>query len=513
MNGILLRYTTKDMIGVVNVRLMLLNQTIVFVAREAFRKACLSKSADKRWAQVINLLWCVFPLGVVLSIILGHVWLYYLEIPDPVKIPNYPLAVMVFAASGSIELLSEQLWVIAQAFVFLRLKVVVEGIANFARCVITLGLVVFVPDLGIIAFCFAQTAFSVLVMVLYYVYFVYYIKTAPKDQNNEESDFPLRSLRDFFPRTVSGKSFISGALAHLTWSFFKQSFLKKILTEGERYIMTLFKVLTFSQQGIYDVINNLGSLVARCVFMPIEESYYTFFAYTLERGSSAHKQTPQSTKMASDTLEVVLKFVVLVGLTFLVFGYSYSFLLLDIYGGKTLSSGEGPSLLRWYCVYVLIIAVNGMTECFMFATMSKDDVDSYNYKMMTFSVVFLAASWYLTIFGSVGFVIANCLNMLLRIYHSLVFIYNYFKSAPHLKPLQGLFPSTLVLIAFAFSWGITAMSEAKLCCEHGWFYRILHIGIGGVCLLTVAVFVFLKEKTLVNFMLEHWLGRMKKKEE
>ena len=70
-----------------------------------------------------------------------------------------------------------------------------------------------------------------------------------------------------------------------------------------------------------------------------------------------------------------------------------------------------------YCLYVLIIAVNGMTECFMFAAMSKEDVDAYNYKMMVFSVIFLAASWYLTFLGSVGFVIANCLNMLLRIYH------------------------------------------------------------------------------------------------
>ena len=34
MNGVLLRFTTKDMIGIVNVRLMLLNQTIVFVAQE-----------------------------------------------------------------------------------------------------------------------------------------------------------------------------------------------------------------------------------------------------------------------------------------------------------------------------------------------------------------------------------------------------------------------------------------------------------------------------------------------
>ena len=85
---------------------------------------------------------------------------------------------------------------------------------------------------------------------------------------------------------------------------------------------------------------------------------------------------------------------------------------------------SGPSLLQWYCLYVLIIAVNGMTECFMFAAMSKNDVDSYNYKMMVFSAVFLAASWYLTVLGSVGFVIANCLNMLLRIYHRLVELRN-----------------------------------------------------------------------------------------
>lgn len=341
MNGVLLRYTTKDMIGIVNVRLMLLNQTIVFVAREAFRKACLSRTSDKKWPQVINLLWCVFPLGVVLSFALGYVWLFHLEAPDPVKIHNYPLAVVVFAASGSIELLSEQLWVVAQAFVFLRLKVTIEGIANFVRCVITLGLVVFMPELGIISFCLAQMAFSFLSMVLYYVYFIYLIQNVSYEEETTAEGFPLKSLRDFFPRTVPEKSFISWGLAHLTWSFFKQSFLKKILTEGERYIMTLFKVLTFSQQGIYDVINNLGSLVARCVFMPIEESYYTFFAHTLVRGSTADQQTQQAAKMASETLEVVLKFVVLVGLTFLVFGHSYSFLLLDMYGGSTLSSGEG----------------------------------------------------------------------------------------------------------------------------------------------------------------------------
>ena len=71
----------------------------------------------------------------------------------------------------------------------------------------------------------------------------------------------------------------------------------------------------------------------------------------------------------------------------------------------------------------------------------------------------------------------------------------------------------MVLSAFAMSWVITAISETRLCCNRGWYYRILHIGIGGVCLLTVAALIYIKEKTLVNFMLEHWLGIRKKKEE
>ena len=74
-------------------------------------------------------------------------------------------------------------------------------------------------------------------------------------------------------------------------------------------------------------------------------------------------------------------------------------------------------------------------------------------------------------------------------------------------------PSPFVLLAFAVSWVITATSETRLCCDHGWYYRILHIVVGGVCLLTVAILAYIKEKTLVNFMLEHWLGLQKKKKD
>ena len=341
MNGLLLRYTTKEMLGIVNVRLMLLVQTVVFITREAFRKACLSKTTNRNWRQVINLLWCVFPLGVLTALLLSHIWLNYIEQPDKDKVSNYPFAVVAFASSACIELLSEQLWVIGQVFLFLKLKVVIEGAANFARCLVTVFLVIVFPNLGIIAFCWAQLAFSIVIVVFYYTYFLYHLtkNVAKKDETLKE--FPLKTVRDFFPRITHSEPFISLPLANLTWSFFKQSFLKKILTEGERFIMTILQVLTFAEQGIYDVINNLGSLAARSVFMPIEESYYTFFAHTLVRGQIAEQQNPDAAKIASEALEMVLKFVVLTGLTILSFGYSYSFLLLDIYGGTLLSSGEG----------------------------------------------------------------------------------------------------------------------------------------------------------------------------
>ena len=54
--------------------------------------------------------------------------------------------------------------------------------------------------------------------------------------------------------------------------------------------MTIFGVLSFADQGVYDVINNLGSLAARFIFLPIEDGAYLLFSQTLERGKVASEQ-------------------------------------------------------------------------------------------------------------------------------------------------------------------------------------------------------------------------------
>uniref|UniRef100_A0A3Q3QZ24 Protein RFT1 homolog n=2 Tax=Monopterus albus TaxID=43700 RepID=A0A3Q3QZ24_MONAL len=275
--------------------------------------------------------------------------------------------------------------------------------------------------------------------------------------------------------------------------------------------MTFLNVLSFGDQGVYDIVNNLGSMVARFIFLPIEESFYIFFAKVLERGRDVKSQKQDNVTIAAEVLECLLKLVLVIGLIIAVFGGAYSHLALDIYGGSLLSSGAGPTLLRYYSCYVLLLAVNGVTECFVFAAMSQAEVDKYNLVMLALSVSFLFLSYILTWWvGRFGFILANCLNMGLRIFHSLLYIHHYFQFSQW-KPLRGLLPSPLLLLALAVSASITTVSESVFCCDNGWLMRLVHIGVGAACLLGVLTAVLFTETRLVQFMRTQLLPRYRKK--
>ena len=73
-------------------------------------------------------------------------------------------------------------------------------------------------------------------------------------------------------------------------NFLKQGVMMQVLTEGERYVMTLFNVLSFAEQGVFDVVNNLGSLAARFLFRPIESSAFFYFSQLIDRDVDISKQ-------------------------------------------------------------------------------------------------------------------------------------------------------------------------------------------------------------------------------
>lgn len=74
------------------------------------------------------------PLGIISGAVFGFVWSTQLETPDPEVIPHYHLAVLIFATSAVLELLAEPLWVLGQAFLFVKLKVSLLKISACSSC-------------------------------------------------------------------------------------------------------------------------------------------------------------------------------------------------------------------------------------------------------------------------------------------------------------------------------------------------------------------------------------------
>ena len=74
-------------------------------------------------------------------------------------------------------------------------------------------------------------------------------------------------------------------------SFSVQGVLKQILTEGERYVVTFFYLLSLAQQGAWDSVTAIGALLPRLLYRPLEESFYIHFCHTASKGGQGKFST------------------------------------------------------------------------------------------------------------------------------------------------------------------------------------------------------------------------------
>lgn len=161
------------------------------------------------------------------------------------------------------------------------------------------------------------------------------------------------------------------------------------------------------------------ALFFRFVFRPIEESAYFYFTQMIKREQPVEKQDQKNIHESATVLQQLCKVVASIGMVVVVFGQTYSHTLLFLYGGRVLTENQLPTiLLKCHCFAIVLLAINGVTEGFVFATMDSKQLDRYNYVMVIFSVSFLLISYVFTsVLGPVGFILANCVNMLARIIH------------------------------------------------------------------------------------------------
>lgn len=204
----------------------------------------------------------------------------------------------------------------------------------------------------------------------------------------------------------------------LASNLYAQSGLKHVLTQGDALLITLFADLP--SQGIFALASNYGSLLARILFQPIEESSRSLLGRTLSVSPSKSSQAPskENMRLVHTYLTTLLRFYSHLALLLLILAPPLSAPALSLLAGQIWRSSAAPRILSKYCRYLPLLAYNGLLEAFVSATASPAELRKQSIAMLVFSVVFAAAGYVLLGIlgrGVDGILEANMCNMAIRI--------------------------------------------------------------------------------------------------
>lgn len=500
LNALLFRNVNTDLIGACNLHLALLYTTILFLSREPFRRALPGfktfEGNNERLQNFTNTLWLVLPNGILVSLVFGYLWSHVFSQPDETSVAYYSQAVYLTCVACVLELFSEITFALSQMLFLAKLKVLLEASNLFIFNLIFVYLAIFHPRLGALSYAIAR-----LVNVILLVSSNYYFLLKHKPENLKHLNF-----KSLMPNLSNYK--VDGEYLNLAKAYYVQSIFKQLLSEGERYLITVFGLLTFAESGIYDIINNLGSLIARFIFLPVEDASYVYFTNSFKRGVVFKHQSEATSRKGKNYFESMLKLMSLIGLLVFVYGQSYSRLLLQLYGGDHLGKNDvSVNLLRFHCAYIYFLSLNGLTEGFFNATMSEQQLKSYNNRLILFSVTFLSIAFVCAkIFHVYGFLMANCVNMLVRIVYSTAHINTFFQGyeyknenvvsdQQHYDYYRIYFPEVKLMAFLLAAFSLTKFSEFKIYPQSA----VIHLFIGAFIFLLNLLFILKQENNLRDF--------------
>lgn len=399
LNVLVARLASPSAYGVGYVSLQLLSNLVLFFAKEGFRKVALRTSAedDLGLQSSANLGWMGTASAAVLAVPLATHWFR----SDPSSAVGYQGAVLLVAFASVLEGLAEPFVVLTLAAQKFERRALGEAGAILAR---TIGMLLFTLALDDVPLAFASS------QMIYALVWLGWIA------------WPFLWQKDSTWKPAGTKEgLVSKHHQTLFWEFAGMVMLKLGLTEGEKILlMVLFNA---QQWGVFGLVSNLGSIVLRLLFAPIEEIAYSVFS-----AASLDPEKPESRKAQVSLLRALLLLQGGVGWLGLCFGPSFSETAVRILYGQEWAASEAPVVLAAYCAFLFFASLNGIFEAFMYSQCSPAWVRQCNFWQVGISLVLLLVSWVGQSAGPIALVLANSLAMLLRAALGCIFAYR------HLQP-------------------------------------------------------------------------------
>ena len=452
LNQLLIRYMSPILLGAAT-QLELYAISVLYFARESLRVALQRHSSSNRNAYqiVVNMAYLAVAFGIPLSIGLGALYLR----TCPENVPYLRQSLYIYGLAVLLELCTEPAFAAVQHGMQYGIRASAETGATVVRCVVTLGVAVWASrwksTTGVLPFAAGQLSYALALFVMYSVRTRSYAK-------GKDFSLLLKPVHTKYVIVVilynryrllieirrNGSEYIflyfSTLIFQLTLNLSLQSAVKYVLTQGDSIIIT--SLATLSEQGAYALASNYGSLVARMLFQPIEETSRNLFSKLsnpdgstpLSSSSSSSPKKGETSgagiSQARNVLQDILKLYGLISLVAVTVGPKLAPIFLRIVAGSRWAESGATEVLATYCYYIPLLAINGVTESFVSAVASTKELRTQSVYMGVFFVGFAASAYvFLRVLDlkASGLIFANCVNMVLRISWSMSFVYKFFR--------------------------------------------------------------------------------------
>lgn len=476
VNQVLLRYLSPEILGI-STQLDLFSISALYFARDSIRVALQrqrslhepqgldgSGGEDERKAttkvaennvstsraqEVVNLSYIAVGLGLPLAYIFAKLYIRGAS-PQVLQTPYFQESLGIYALATALELISEPGFAVAQQQMLYGTRASAETLATFSRCLVTCGTAVWASRMdisfGALPFALGQLSYALVINI------VYWLKITSLRHKAGFSVFlkPLPQHPQYY------LSCFSIPLLTLALNLYAQSTFKHLLTTGDSLLVAALTSLP--SQGAYALASNYGSLLARILFQPLEESSRSLFGRLLPGPSATHTpQTRANLNHATLYLGSLLHFYALMSLISIALGPTLAPLLLQIVAGSRWTNTAAPKVLAAYCYYIPLLALNGILEAFVSAAATPAQLRQQSAWMIAFSAAFATSGilllkvWDL---GAQGLVLANAVNMTLRIWWSWRFVQSYLNGKGVVFRMRDMAPASgSVAAAAAAAWG------------------------------------------------------------
>jgi len=450
LNLIILRFMSPESYGISSLQLPFVATAVTRVLKEALHRVAVREKKEEEVketkAQHLVIVWLSIPFGIFSSSFIAFVFLNYsANIHDN---PWMFKGLIFWLISSWIELALEPVLIYTESHLKMNISLIVEVISLAIHSIFTISMLFYMESVVLLQ-SYGQLVYSICLLFGYYFYAFVWDPEAGKAM--WPSSFTIRS-----EMITSIKPFL--------WN----SFGKYVSAEGEHFIMFFFG--DPSQQGIFEFVHNLGSIVARIAFLSIEKAGFLLFSRLKEDINERKK-----------VWTMLLSVSMMISILYLCTCPPYIFAVIKLLYGSKWSESSAPFLLGYYGVYLFLIGINGLVEA------HKDAVSPYSkiqestpYMFLLMATYFMIGAPFMYYFGAAGLITASCINTLVKAIFNLTFFKNY------LLPISEGIPPKDILAAFLLV-GISGLISRSILGD-----SIKHLGIGmiqGVILLTW-LFVF-----------------------